>query len=538
MQIHELFINAAIENKSKVAIYDQASHKEYTYEQMLIACMILQNKVHYEEKYYVGIMVPTSAGCIIAILAVLMSGRIPVMINYSTGAISNCLFAQKKCGFQTIITSIKLLEKLQLESLEGMIFMEDITSSVSTFDKIYAFFKSHMSSLFIHKGEDDDNAIILFTSGSEKNPKAVQLTHRNFISNIEGIKQVFDFTSDDVFISVLPLFHVFGLTTACFLPLTMGCSVVTHASPLEYEQIVSSIRNYQVTTIIATPTFFNGYLKKSEPGDFKSIKYAVAGGDKLMDTIREGFLSKHNLTICEGYGTTETSPVISSNSPQKNKPGSIGLPLPNLKIRIVNIDTFEEVGVNTDGKILVKGDLVMRGYLGDMEETYLRIRNGWYDTGDIGKIDADGYLWHSGRLRRFVKIGGEMISLTAVENELEKLLPEGGLCCVVEVPHPIRGSEILAAVTSELDKSEAIKMLGKNLPAIAIPKKFIFFRELPLMGSGKVNFREVTEVCQHIVLNSEYNDAPKHKKKFGTAHDFILSNNVKDKSALKKEKKK
>jgi len=523
MQLHELFIKAATENKNKVAIYDQASRKDYTYEQILIACMILQNKVHYEEKYYVGIMVPTSAGCIIAILSVLMSGRIPVLINYSTGAINNCLFAQKKCGFQTIITSRKLLEKFQLEPLDGMIYMEDITSAVSTFDKIYAFFKSHISSLFIHKGELDDNAIILFTSGSEKNPRAVQLTHRNIISNIEGIRETFNFTSDDIFISVLPLFHVFGLTTACFLPLTIGCSVVTHVSPLEYEQIVGSIKKYQVTTIVATPTFFNGYLKKSEPGDFSSIKYAVAGGDKLLDTIRDGYMLKHNLTLCEGYGTTETSPVISSNSPSANKPGSIGKPLTNLKVRIVNIDTFEEVSTGQEGKILVKGDLVMRGYLGDIEETYLRIRNGWYDTGDIGKIDSDGFLWHSGRLRRFVKIGGEMISLTAVENELEKILPEGSLCCVVEVPHPVRGSEILAAVTAEIDKKNAIKQLGASLPAIAIPKKFIFFRELPLMGSGKVNFREVTEICQRIILNSEHHDDPKRSKKIDISLDSGLS---------------
>ncbi|KQC11409.1 MAG: AAS bifunctional protein [Candidatus Cloacimonas sp. SDB] len=349
----------------------------------------------------------------------------------------------------------------------------------------------------VHNGREDDTSVILFTSGSEKEPKAVQLSHRNIRHNLLNLPDIIDVNNKDVFAGTLPLFHVFGLTTNFWLPLSLGCSIVTHANPLEYRKIVESIMKYKITVLIGTPTFFFGYSNRSEPGNLSSVRYAIAGADKVPEKLYEQFNRDHGIEILEGYGATETSPVISVNTPDFNKPGSIGKPLPGVRVKILDRETDEELPANREGKIVVKGDLVMKGYLGDLEETSLHIHNGWYDTGDMGVLDDDGFLWHRGRLKRFVKIGGEMISLVKVENELSKLLPEDVICCVVDVPNLSKGSEIVAAVaTGEIDQKKILKQLKKKLPAIAVPKEFYVIEDIPLMGGGKVAFRSVEKICR------------------------------------------
>lgn len=503
MQLHHLFIETAKKYKDKIAIHDTATRKKITYGQLLIACHIVAKKLKKHNDLMIGIMVPTSSGAIISIIASLMAGKIPVMINYSTGARNNCYFAQKNCGFGTIITSEKLLTKLKIKPVAGMLFLEDIVGMVTVVDKLQGAIKSKIGNNFVYKGSIDDNSVILFTSGSEKEPKIVPLTHKNIIANLNGIMQVLDITSDDIFVSVLPLFHVYGLTTAFWVPLTIGATIVTHVSPLEYRAIAADIKKYKATAIVATPTFFHGYLKMSDPGDFSSLKTCVAGGDKLTEQISKGYLENHGVKVLEGYGTTETSPVISTNTPKNHKFGSIGRPLPNVKVKIVDIESFEEVKEGCEGKILVKGDSVMNGYYQDLEETSLHLHGGWYDTGDMGCLDKDGYLWHKGRLKRFVKIAGEMISLVAVESELEKLIKKDSRCCVVSIPHPVKGAEIIAAVSEEIDAKKIRKKLAQDLSPLSVPKHFVFLENLPLMGSGKVNFREVGNICQEIVNNKK-----------------------------------
>ena len=500
MLLHTMFIESALKYKDKIAIYDQTSGKEITYDKFLIASLMLAKKIKSTEEKYIGIMLPTGAGSMISTLSTLMAGNVPAMINYSTGAEKNAIYAQNKCGFKKIITSKKLLEKLDINFVEGMIFIEDVMDSISGLNKISALLKSKIRPYAsVHKGNEDDEAVILFTSGSEKDPKAVMLTHKNILSNIDGILGHFHFDETDIFMSMLPLFHVFGLTTTYFLPIFVGASMVAHANPLEYSLIAKNIKKYQATAILATPTFFDGYNRKSEKGDFSSLRIAISGADKLSSHIRAPYMEKHGIELCEGYGATETSPVVSTNVPATFKHGSIGKPLKNVEVLIRSLETGEKLGVNEVGKILVKGDLVMKVYFDDLEETSFRMHNGWYDTGDMGMMDKDGFLWHKGRLKRFVKIAGEMVSLVAVENELEILLPKDSLCCVVEIPHPTRGAEILAAVTVEVDTTSIKKELANELPSIAIPKSFIFFKELPLMGNGKVNFREVTRICREQV---------------------------------------
>lgn len=499
MKLQSKFIEVAKKMGNKIAVYDQATQKDLSYDRMLIASIMLAKRFADTESEYVGVMVPTSLGCMLSILGVLMAGKIPVMINYATGAHDNAIYAQEKCTFRTIITSKKLLAKLNIEPVDGMIYLEDIMASVTKFEKLKAAISSKKSASTLikkfGKGDDDDTCVILFTSGSEKEPKAVQLSHKNIFHNLNNIP--YELSSDDIFLANLPLFHVFGLTVVFWLPISLGCSIVAYPNPLDYKAICKLVRDYKITLMVGTPSFFYGYLKKSDPGDFASIRYAVAGADKLMPHLYEGFKKQHGIELYEGYGTTETSPVISVNSPEFNRPGSVGKPMNGVSVRIVDLDTEDDLPPNKVGKILVKGDLVMKGYLGDIEETSLRIHKGWYDTGDMGRLDEDGYLWHCGRLKRFVKIGGEMISLVKVEDVLEKYLPDDTICCVVEVPNPSKGADIVAAVTTgEIEKRKILKQMTKELPSIAIPKEFHVIEDIPMMSSGKVNFREVEKICR------------------------------------------
>ena len=508
MTLHRQFIRTARKFWSKTGVYDQATGRDFTYGRMLISTIILARRFRHYRNVHLGIMLPTSAGCILSTIASLMAKKTPVMINYSTGAAENCMYAQKKCNFRTIVTSKQLLNKIGCEKVPGMVFIEDILASLNTVEKLRAAALAKLPLPMLEKafgsGSREDSAVILFTSGSENDPKAVMLSHKNIQHNVSNIPLIVDITERDIFLANLPYFHVFGLTVTLWTPLTLGCSVVAHANPLDYKAIVNSVRDYNVTVMVGTPTFYHGYLKRSEPGDFASLRLAIAGADKLARQIREEYIQTHGLEVMEGYGATETSPVISTNTPAFNRPGSVGKPLPGVQVRIVDRETEANLPPGKEGKIVVKGDLVMKGYYNDLEETSHRIHNGWYETGDMGILDEDGYLWHRGRLKRFVKIGGEMVSMVRVESVLENLLPEGTLCCVVDVPNPVKGADIVAAVTTkEINIRHIKKLMGKDLPSIAIPREFYVMDDLPMMASGKVNFREVEKMCQELRTSKE-----------------------------------
>lgn len=507
MLLHQQFVRMAKKHAGKFAIIDKTTEKSVTYSRALIGALILSSKFKKYETGFIGIMIPTSAGCALATVGALMSGRIPVMINYSTGAEANAKYAQKKCKFRTIITSKALLEKIGCPVIDGMVLIEDIMESVSTFDKIKAALTTklpiNMILNTIHKGDENDTIAILFTSGSEKDPKAVQLSHRNIASNIENFGNYIQISDSDILLANLVFFHIFGLTVNLWVSFYYGMTMVTYANPLDFQTVSKIAREEKPTIMVGTPSFFWGYLQKSEPGDFKSLRLMVAGADKCPDALREGYLKKHGVTLLEGYGATETSPVISVNSHEFNRPGSTGKVIPGVQVKLENFETGEECKTGEVGKILVKGDLVMKGYYDDPELTAEAMKDGWYNTGDMGYFDADGYLWHAGRFKRFAKVGGEMVSLVKVENTLEKHLPMGVSCCVVEVSDEIRGASIIATVSIEVNKAEILKKMGDELPNIALPKQFIVIKDLPMMSTGKIDFRSVTRIVQEIISDSE-----------------------------------
>ena len=506
MLLHQQFVRMAKKHAGKQAIIDKTTGKNITYSTALIGALILSSKFQKYEKGFIGIMIPTSAGCALATVGALMSGRIPVMINYSTRAAENAKYAQKKCKFKTIITSKALLEKINCPVIDGMIMIEDIMAGVTTGEKIKAALKTklpvNMILRSIHEGDENDTAAILFTSGSEKDPKAVQLTHLNIGSNIINFGGFIKLSESDIILANLVFFHVFGLTVNLWVPFYYGMTMVTYANPLDFQTISKIARDEKPTLMVGTPSFFWGYLQKSDPGDFKSLRLRVAGADKCPDALREGYMTKHGVTLLEGYGATETSPVISVNTHEFNKPGSTGKVIPGVQVRLVNFETGEECKTREVGKIFVKGDSVMKGYYDDPELTADALVDGWYNTGDMGFFDEDGYLWHAGRFKRFAKIGGEMISLVKVENTLEKVLPVGVSCCVVEVSDEKKGSYIVATVSIEVNKTEILRNMMNELPVIALPRQFIVIKELPMMSTGKIDFRSVTKIVQEILNSS------------------------------------
>jgi len=500
MILHHDFVKSAKKFAKKLAIVDKTTGKDVPYEKALIASLILSKKFQSLDEGYVGVMIPTGAGAFLTCIGLLMSGRIPVMINYSTGAAENCEYAQDKIGFTPIVTAKALLDKINCRKVDGMVMIEDIMKGISTGDKLKAALKSKMPAKSIIKGfpkcDENDDVVILFTSGSEKEPKAVQLTHHNVGMNAYDAVKVFDLSDKDVMMSMLPVFHSFGQMVNFWLPLLTGMTAVTYANPLDYKTIPKLAREYKCTMMASTPIFIAGYLKESKPGDFENMRIIIAGADKVPDWLREGFMEKHGKVLLEGYGVTECSPVISANTTDENRAGSIGKVFPNIEVKIVGLQKGKELARGDEGKIIVKGEYVMKGYYEDVEETSLRLKDGWYDTGDMGMMDKDDYLWHRGRLKRFVKIGGEMVSLVRTESVLEDILPHGVSCCVVDVPDPRKGAKLAAAVTQKVNDREIIKKLGEKLPPIAVPNQFIVFDELPKMGSGKMNFRAITDMVR------------------------------------------
>lgn len=504
--LHKEFIKVARKNPKKTAVVDRTTGRTLSYAQLLIGSVIVAK--HIKKNYkdgFIGVMLPNTAGSIISVISVLMAGKVPVMINYSTGAYNNTKFAQKRCGFRTVLTSRAFLKKIGCNIAKGMIFIEDIMSEVNLRKKLTAALKVSMPvNLLLKrygKGSPDDNAVILFTSGSEKDPKAVQLTHNNLYSNINSAIEHIGFLEEEVVLGILPFFHVYGFNTNLWLPLLNGYPVVTYANPVEYRKVCEVIKEEKVTIMIGTPVFFAGYMRKAESGDFKTLRFAVAGADKMPESLSRKYADEHGVVVLEGYGTTETSPVISVNLRDNNKLGSIGLPLPGVNVEIHDINTGEPLPAGSEGKIMVKGDLVMKGYFDDIEETSLRIKDGWYDTGDMGMLDDDGFLWHRGRLKRFVKIGGEMVSLVRVESVMTDLMPEDVECCIVEVPDSIKGARIIAAVSGKVDSKKILKKASKELPNIALPRDFVELEELPRMGSGKVDFRTTAELVRETLIN-------------------------------------
>jgi acyl-[acyl-carrier-protein]-phospholipid O-acyltransferase/long-chain-fatty-acid--[acyl-carrier-protein] ligase len=407
-------------------------------------------------------------------------------------------------GLKHIVTSRAFLERARLKVDEfakagiNVIYLEDVRASISGFRKFLTLLRHffHQPSVIGNQPSADSAAVIVFTSGSEGVPKGVELTHGNILANIRQMLAVTDLTDCDRVFNCLPLFHCFGLTVGTFLPLVRGIYVFLYPSPLHYRTVPSVLYDRDCTVFLSTNTFLNGYARKAHPYDFRSIRYLFAAAEKLQEATALAWSQKYAVRILEGYGATECAPCVSVNTPLEPRNGSVGRLLPGMEYKLEPVEDVKD-----GGRLFVRGPNVMKGYLNaEANEKFLAL-GGWYDTGDVVSVDADGYLHIRGRLKRFAKVSGEMVSLTAVEDALAGAFPQYGLRCQVAVitrPDENKG-EALIAVTNEpkltLDEiRDAIK--AKGLTNLSVPREIKAVKEIPKLGTGKVNHRELQAVIE------------------------------------------
>jgi acyl-[acyl-carrier-protein]-phospholipid O-acyltransferase/long-chain-fatty-acid--[acyl-carrier-protein] ligase len=355
----------------------------------------------------------------------------------------------------------------------------------------------------------DDLATIIFSSGSTGDPKGVMLTQYNVASNVEQLDQVFFLRPDDRIMGVLPFFHSFGFTATLCLPTAVGAGVVFHPNPLDSRVIGALINKYAVTMLLATPTFLNAYLRRCTPEEFGSLRFVMAGAEKLPERVAVAFEDHFGIRPLEGYGCTECSPVVTVNTIDFRaasfrqvgaKRGSIGHPLPGITVKIIDPETLEPLGVDAPGLLLVRGPNVMQGYLNRPEKTAEVLRDGWYNTGDIAAVDEDGFLRVTDRLSRFSKIGGEMVPHIKVEEKLQELAGAAEQMFVVTaVPDEKKGERLVVLHTlSEEQLEECVTGLAKSdLPALWRPRhdQFVRIEKLPYLGTGKLDLRKARELA-------------------------------------------
>ncbi len=447
------------------------------------------------EGEYVGLMLPNMVTSVITFFALQAHGRVPAMLNFSTGA-QSLLAACRGAEIKTVITSRQFINTAKLSPLTdaleeqgiNIVYLEDVGKTVTTFDKIKGLIASYIPEFTYNRicsRSAEDPAVILFTSGSEGTPKGVVLSHENIQANRFQLASRVDFGPTDIVFNALPIFHSFGLTGGTLLPMLSGIRTFLYPSPLHYRIVPELIYASNATIMFGTDTFLSGYARFANPYDFYSLRYVFAGAEKLKDETRKLWSEKYGVRILEAYGATETSPALSANTAMHNRPGTVGRLLPGIRSRLQDVPGIEE-----GGKLIVSGANIMLGYLyADNPGVLVRPENGEYDTGDIVDLDSEGYVTIKGRAKRFAKIAGEMVSLTAVEAYLAELWPEYQ-SAVVAIPDNKKG-EALVLVTNNKDATrEAISAFAKQqgIGELAVPRIINFVDELPVLGTGKTDY--------------------------------------------------
>jgi len=491
----EAVIDAAkIHGPGWLAVEDPVSG-QMTHKRLLQATRILGAKLMplALEGRALGVMLPTSNGAVVTILAVMSAGRVPAMINFTAGA-ANVLAACRAADLDTILTSRAFVEKGRLEGLVEqvgkqvrIVYLEDIRPTIGLFDKLRG--ALHWKKPLVAR-KPDDWAVILFTSGSEGLPKGVVLSHRNILANVAQAAARIDFGREDKLFNVLPVFHSFGLTAGTLLPLVSGVPIYLYPSPLHYRTVPELVYGVCATILFGTDTFLNGYARVANPYDFRSLRYVLAGAEPVKDATRQIYLEKFGLRILEGYGVTETSPVMALNTPMFNKFGTVGRLLPGMTAKLEKVE-----GVEEGGRLFVKGPNVMLGYLyADKPGVLQPPPEGWHDTGDIVTLDEQGFIAIKGRAKRFAKVGGEMISLAAVEMLAADLWPDNQTA-VASLPDPRKG-ERLIMLTDKRGATRSDFMAyarSRHASELMLPAEVIVLDKLPLLGSGKVDHLAVTK---------------------------------------------
>ncbi len=514
------WLHTAKRDLGRVAVIE-SSGTELTNRRLITGALLFTGRVRrLANEQAVGILLPSSSAGAIANLAVLLAGKTAVNLNY-TASSEAVRAALESAGIRHVITADRFLRKLDQRGIDLAAAFADVTlhpmekmrgefGRVAAFGMLLAvslFPASLLLALFARETRPQDTAVILFSSGSEGMPKGVELTHRNIMANVRQISDVLNTESTDVIMSNLPPFHAFGLTATTFLPLIEGVVMVCHPDPTDALGTAKAIARYRVTVLCSTSTFLRLYARNQRvhPLMLQSLRVVVAGAERLNPDVREAFALKFNKPIYEGYGATETTPVASVNLPDSldteswkiqsgSRPGTVGLPLPGTSFRVVDPVTLEALPPGEDGLILIGGVQVMKGYLNAPEKTADAVvkldGTRWYKTGDKGHVDEDGFLTIVDRYSRFAKLGGEMISLGAVEEQVRRVLATPDLELVaVNLPDERKGERIVLLVAAEIDVEGLRKaLLAAGANPLTIPAEVLRVEAIPKLGSGKTDF--------------------------------------------------
>jgi acyl-[acyl-carrier-protein]-phospholipid O-acyltransferase/long-chain-fatty-acid--[acyl-carrier-protein] ligase len=488
----------------KIIIEDPLGTK-LTYRKLILGAQVLSRKLEAGTAIgeNVGLLLPNSAGVAVVFMALQTVGRVPAMLNFSAGPV-NVLAAMKAAQVKTVLTSKAFIEKGKLDKLitaiaaeAKVVYLEDIRTTVGLADKVRGLRDGTKPRVARNA---NDPAVILFTSGSEGTPKGVVLSHRNILANAAQALARVDANANDRVFNVLPVFHSFGLTGGMMMPLLAGVPIYMYPSPLHYRIVPELIYQTGATILFGTDTFLTGYARSAHAYDFRTLRLVLAGAEAVKDRTRQIYMERYGVRILEGYGVTETAPVLAMNTPMANRPGTVGRISPLMEYRLDPVPGIEE-----GGRLSVRGPNVMLGYLRAENPGVLeRLADGWHDTGDIVAIDSAGFITIKGRAKRFAKIAGEMVSLSAVEAMAASLWPQA-ITVAVSIPDQRKGERIVLLTTQKDADRAAMQRQAKASGAseLAVPGVIQVVDKVPLLGSGKTDYVAATALAREIAPTAE-----------------------------------
>ena len=491
-----------VRERPSFAVLEDVTWQPLTYRRMFLGAGLLaqqwRTKFGAKREEHVGVLLPNVNAMPVTLLSLWAANKIPAILNYTTGPTVMVACVQV-AGLKHVVTSRNFLKKakLDVQPLEQvgvqLYYLEDVRAGIGGVAKFIALLRSWFAPASPLRAEHraDETAVVLFTSGSEGVPKGVELSHRNILANIRQMSVISDLQISDRFFTALPIFHSFGLTVGTLLPLVRGAYVLVYPSPLHYRIVPTVFYDKNCTVLLATNTFLSGYARKAQPYDFRSLRYLFAAAEKVQEVTVKTWSERFGIRILEGYGATECSPCVSVNTPMNPRLGTAGEMLPGIEWKIETIE-----GVPEGGRLFVRGPNVMKGYLNADANAKFQAAGGWYDTGDIVRVDEDKFVHILGRLKRFAKVSGEMVSLTAVEEALAGAFPHYGLrfaVAVVAKPDEDKGERLIAVSNESKLSLEEIRgaIKAKGLSNLAVPREVKTVREIPKLGTGKVNHREL-----------------------------------------------